>query len=407
MHIDDLRRDVLPTGCRVSARLVAEGGYAGPARLWYETDPAFADDLEAAPEAFLLAGAAAAMRHGEPRVTIDAPVCPRFVAGLEDVLRLFHAWEPAFRPVPVEPLGGLVAPRPRTPPRAALFLSGGVDSLSLLRTHRAALPAGHPAALADAFYLVGLHPDDVRGDAPDPERLRGHLEQQARLRALCDATGLALVPVRTNARALCPDFHAWKYLQFGPSTWAVAHLFRRRVTDVWLASHGYGAAQGRYSSHPLVDPSLSSAAVTLHTGEPLVLRQAKLDTVAAWPEGLAALQVCLTHDPLPPGVANCGRCEKCLRTRLNLLVAGALDRAPTFPSRGLGPDELASYSPASDPRGYFTGPLVEGLLRVGRVDLADALRRRLAHARRKARRRASWWGRALRRLRGRRFRGRS
>ncbi|MEI2745734.1 MAG: hypothetical protein V9G22_09965 [Ottowia sp.] len=138
-----------------------------------------------------------------------------------------------------------------------------------------------------------------------------------------------------------------------------------------------------------------------------MLRSTKLERVAAWPEGLAALQVCFTHDPLPPGVANCGRCEKCLRTRLNLLVAGALDRATTFPRRGLEPEELAGYSPTSDPLGHFTAPLVEGLLRIGRPDLAAVLRRRLAHARRKARRRASWWGRALRRLRGRRFRGRS
>lgn len=401
MRIEDLRRDVGPAGCRVSARLVAEGGYPGPARLWYETDPAFADDLEAAPEAFLLAAAAAAVRHREPRVRIDVPVCPRLVAGLEDVLRLFHRWEPAFAPVPVEPAGGLEAPRPRAPGRAATFLSGGIDSLSLLRSHRAAFPAGHPAAFADAFHVFGLHPDDVVGDGVDPARRRAFDEQHGRLRRLGDATGLEVLPVRTNARALCPDFHAWKYLQFGPSILAVAHLFRRRVTDAWIASHGYGVRQGRYSTHPLVDASLSSGAVELHTGEVAVLRHEKLAAVAAWPEGLEALQVCLTHAPLPPGVVNCGRCEKCLRTRMSLLVAGALDRATTFPQRGLAPAELARYAPNGDPRGHFTAPLVEGLARVGRPDLAAVLARRLAHARRKARRRASWWGRAWRRVRGR------
>jgi len=402
VRIEDLRRDVGPAGCRVSARVVAEGGYAGPERLWFETDAAFADDLEAAPEAFLLAGAAAAVRYGEPRVAIDAPVCPRFVAGLEGVLRLFHRWEPAFRPVPVEPAGGLVAPRSRTPRRVAMFLSGGVDSLALLRSHRAALPVGHPAALEDAFHVFGLHPDEVRGDAPDPDRRRGYLEQQARLRTLCDATGLTLVPVRTNARALCPDFHAWKYLQFGPSLLAVAHLFRRRVTDAWVASNGYGIHQGRYSSHPLVDANLSSGAVELHHGEAAVLRHEKLAAVAAWPEGLEALQVCLTHDPLPPGVANCGACEKCLRTRMGMLALGAPGRTTSFPRPGLEPAELVRYSPGSDPLGIFSAPLLQGLADVGRADLAAALARRLAHARRKARRRASWWRRTWRRLRPRR-----
>src|SRR5687768_868354 len=101
MRIEEITSADVPGGRRISARLVAEGRYPGPDTLWYETDAAFADDFDPAPELFLLAAAPAAVRFGEPRVRIDAPVCPRLVAGLESALRVFEHWVPAYRPVPI------------------------------------------------------------------------------------------------------------------------------------------------------------------------------------------------------------------------------------------------------------------------------------------------------------------
>ena len=43
----------------------------------------------------------------------------------------------------------------------------------------------------------------------------------------------------------------------------------------------------------------------------------------------------------PRRALNCGRCEKCMRTMLNLLIVGALDRCPTFET-GLDARRLAS-----------------------------------------------------------------
>jgi hypothetical protein len=400
VRIDELRADDVPTGRRVSARLVFEGRARAPATLWYETDPAFAADLDAAPEGFLIAGAMVAVHHHEPRVRIDAPVCPRLVAGLEDVLRLHTHWNPAHPTIPVEAGGGRADLRPRTPTRTAAFVSGGVDSLSLLGSLARAFPPGHPRAVRDGFFVAGMGSYDVRDGALDPERLRAWNEQRVRLEGLAAGRDFTLVPVRTNARALFADFHGWAYLGFGPALLAIAHCFRRRVSEAWLAAHGYGPGQAKYGSHPLVDPNLSSGAVEVHCGEPMRMRHEKLADVAASPDALAVLQVCTQATPLPPGVVNCGRCEKCLRTRMGLLVLGRLDRATTFAGGDLAAEELTGYSPASDPKRLYSGPLVAGLAAVGRDDLVRVLRARIARADRRARPLAKWLRRVRRALRG-------
>lgn len=88
-------------------------------------------------------------------------------------------------------------------------------------------------------------------------------------------------------------------------------------------------------SHPAVDHLLSSQRLQIiHDGSRFT-RLEKVRELATWPTGLAALRVC----PETSGEeANCGRCEKCLRTRLELLAAGVEETAAFGPS--LTPIEL-------------------------------------------------------------------
>ena len=58
-------------------------------------------------------------------------------------------------------------------------------------------------------------------------------------------------------------------------------------------------------------------------------------SVARWPTALAALRVCPANVGDQP---NCGQCEKCLRTRLELLAAGVEETTAFGPS--LTPIEL-------------------------------------------------------------------
>ena len=62
-----------------------------------------------------------------------------------------------------------------------------------------------------------------------------------------------------------------------------------------------------------------------------VNRLEKLQTILnETPDLLENLRVCYLN---PDGALNCGRCEKCLRTQLQLLICNSLDRCARFDER--------------------------------------------------------------------------
>jgi hypothetical protein len=88
-------------------------------------------------------------------------------------------------------------------------------------------------------------------------------------------------------------------------------------------------------THFAVDGHFSSQRVTIMHEGSRYFRIDKVRDLASWPAALAALRVCHEAQGIQ---ANCGRCEKCLRTRLELLVAGVEETAAFGPS--LTPIEL-------------------------------------------------------------------
>jgi hypothetical protein len=261
----------------------------------------------------------------------------------------------------------------------------------MFRANRLAHPEGDPARFLDAIHLFGWHLDDLEGTEPRPERWRVHRDQQARMRRLGERAGFQVLPVRSNLRHFQPSYEFSHDVGFGAGMIAVAHAFRRRLTEVGFASTGDVTGEIPHASHPLLDHLHSSGAVATRMEEPRVTRFAKARAVAAWEDALPALQVCLLHECLPSERANCGRCEKCLRTTLEFIALGALERATSLPRRDLVPDDLATVRFATPTQHRFALETVAGLRAHGRADLADAVeagvRRSIRHARHKAWRR--------------------
>lgn len=385
MRIEDLRSTDGPTGRRVSARIVWEGAHRGPTSLWFETDPPFADDLEPTPEAFAVAMTPMASGLGEPRLLVEGPLCARLRLGMDAAMRILSRWYPSHRVVPVEATGGFVARRPRAPRRAAALVSGGVDSLSMLRANRRTYAEGHPAFLRDAVHLHGWHVEDLEGDVPEARRLRANAEQRERLVRLGEHEGFTVIPVRSNVRSLHPSYAFSRESAFGAGMVAIGHALHRRITDLSYASSTEfdGPPNG---SHPLLDAMHSSGAVEIRPEEGTLPRLAKVASLATWTEGLRALQVCLLHEVPPPGQANCGRCEKCVRTRLELLAVGAQGHASAFPRTDVDPDDVRSVRYPTELHRRFARELLGPLRAVGRSDLADALESMV----RRSRRREAW-----------------
>jgi hypothetical protein len=307
-----------------------------PQVLNFETDDRAIRDVgqldEPCADAFLAACFPLAALHGEARVRIEGRPCPMLVEGL----RTAHAWWASWGGMPSRDPTIEVPARGRrneleAPRRAVSCLSGGVDGLHLLMQNRRLYRQGDPAYIREVLFIHGF---DIGKRARDPESERFNMALR-RLEPVAAEAGVRLVPCRTNLRHLPskPDF--WTYRHNGAALAAVGHSATLGPAFLFIAASHQVANPVPMGSHPAVDCLFSSQRVAVIHDGGRFSRLEKVRDLASWPTALAALRVCPAR--LGDG-GNCGRCEKCLRTRLELLAAG-VDQTSTF-GPSLTPIEL-------------------------------------------------------------------
>jgi hypothetical protein len=270
-------------------------------------------------------------------------------------------------PVPlIETLGAATRRIPTAPRRAVAFLSGGVDSLHMLMRNRRLYSRDDPAYVHEALFIHGF---DIGKRARDPENGRYRMMLR-RLEPVVADLGLRLIQCRTNLRHLPskPDF--WENRHNGAALAAVGHSAVFGSAFLFIGASWPTTHQVPWGSHPAIDNLFSSQRITvIHDGSRFSRLQ-KVRDLARWPTGLAALRVC----PASAGPrANCGECEKCLRTRLELLAAGIGETEAFGPS--VTPSEIwnAAVFESIGDRVIFYEDLIEPLRARGYHELCGVL----------------------------------
>jgi hypothetical protein len=92
MKIENLKRTIQADRVRVVARVVWENCDRPDEEVFFETTTEFGADFEPNPNSFLLACALPAMRYGEKRIAIDAPICPEIKDGLINAMKCLINW---------------------------------------------------------------------------------------------------------------------------------------------------------------------------------------------------------------------------------------------------------------------------------------------------------------------------
>jgi hypothetical protein len=303
------------TGTTIRAAIAGRGFEY---ELWFETSAEL--DVPFA-EPFLIPAVLAGMALGQP-VESEAPVSKRLLDRLADVQRLYAAWFPWLRVVEV------IAPVARSavagspPGGAATFFSGGVDSFATVVRHRSELTG-----------LILMRGSDVAlsNDAQWDVVMR-------RCRRAADELGLPLVTVATNVRGLTEAAGQWDVVGHGAGLAAIAQLFQRQYGRVFIASSSTMADLFPWGSHPLLDPMFSTDRTAIEHDGVWLTRLDKAKLIAADEVAMRHVRVCIKQT----GAYNCGNCEKCLRTAVNLHLAGALGRCQSFPYDSLPLDRLAT-----------------------------------------------------------------
>ncbi len=283
-------------------------------------------------DAFLAAGFPLAAVHGEARIKIEGQPCPMLVEGLRTV----HAWWRSWGGMPdtaprIETAGYRREHRTATPKRAVACLSGGVDGLHMLMRNRELYRPEDPAYIREALLVHGF---DIGKRARDPENERYRMAL-GRLEPIAAEAGLRVIPCRTNLRHFpsLPDF--WEHRQHGGALAAVAHAAVRGPAFLFIGSTYPLTHPVPNGSHAAVDGLFSSQRLSIVHDGARFSRLDKVRELAHWPTALAMLRVCSANVADMP---NCGVCEKCLRTRLELLAVGVEETAAFGPS--LPPEQL-------------------------------------------------------------------
>ena len=380
MKIYDLRLEGHDQFARVSAKVIWESVDRREQEIYFSVPAEFGSYLSCNPHTFLIASILPAIKNGEQRVVIDEPICPELKEGLATVVQCFRAWYgPDIYMPKIETKGtrkNLVFDNPRD---TGAFMSGGIDSLALLRSNHLNYDQNHSRFIKKCFAVYGFNIVAIPEHDKLFEQIIDSLSNVAR------DGGVELIPMYTNVRTLNDDddendeIHFWVTQFGGAALISIAHLFNRVISSITVASSfDFASIMVPCATHPLIDPNYSSEDLrVLHEGN-RYSRLAKTELLADWEVGLQNLRVCMRADRLihheNKGHLNCGICEKCMRTKVQLLAVGALEKAPVFSNNEVTKELLVNVDLEHDYLESFFRDVIPSFRQQGRTDLVNAIR---------------------------------
>jgi len=281
----------------------------GGREVWYASS-----DVELCPaaEAFVAPFVLPLLASGG-RLIVDADVDAVWLDNVRKLPMIFRHWWGVADGFPID-VRGVLAGRTASASRTAQCFTAGVDSFY------SALHGRHGADML--LYVAGF---DVRLD--EPRRLAA---AQRTIETVARRLGKKALFVTTNLRQH-PLLRGLDWGRtHGGALAGVLQTLRGAVARLIVPPSWNYAHPAPWGTHWETDPLWSSSAAVMEHDDASVPRRDKIAALAHEPLVQEHLRVCSK----PAGVAgNCGRCEKCLRTMLNLHLAGVLPRFSAFPRR--------------------------------------------------------------------------
>lgn len=289
----------------------AELGFGSDTRsVFFRTSDA---ELTPSPEAWFCLALLPAMKQGAD-LGIDAAMSPRLLQAAGRLMDIFCSWYPDFHRTRL--LG--TSPTSDSSPvgtGVGSFFTGGMDSFYTLLKHR-----------EEITHVIFVHGADVSlGDT----KLRHQVSTM--LSRVENELKVTVIEIESNVSDfLRSNGIGWDVGHIAGLT-AIGHLLAPHLKRIYIPSSFTYAELFPWGSHPLSDPLWSSGRLEfVHDGNE-ASRVQKAALLASSDLALQSLRVCFRN--YPDSAYNCGTCEKCVRTMINLRAAGALDRCTTFPNR--------------------------------------------------------------------------
>jgi hypothetical protein len=313
--VKDIRRRSVDGMAEVRAR-VSCGRRAMPSQdAWIRYPESRLAHLAPTSDAWVPAMLLPAMRLRMP-LRIEGAVSERLLAATNQYMDIIHGWCRDYRPVPIE--ADEVRPSVTGGREAVSYFSAGVDSFyTALVMGAAGVPEDR--RVRTLLYVAGfdVHADDTAGN-------QGARDSVA---AAAAELGMDLLCASTNLRQVTRRLCLWRYYH-GPMLAAVTLGLAGAVRRAYVPSTYSTRTPLPHGSHPEVDPLWSTESLEfVHHGADVLRTEKIFSHVGRSPVALTYLRVC---DHGNHGAANCNHCIVCLRSRINLALAGVLDRCQTL-----------------------------------------------------------------------------
>jgi hypothetical protein len=170
----------------------------------------------------------------------------------------------------------------------------------------------------------------VKGFDIDPRQTDLWQRTFENVSAVAAAENVDLTVAESNIHELLEPIIAWDYAHGGCLA-AVGLFLRRGFGRLYIPSTHSVEEQIPFGSNLALDSHWSTEQISfVHDGSESTRLNKVITRVAQSAVALQYLRVCYTNKN---AAYNCGRCDKCLRTMVNLHIAGALERAKTFPNK--------------------------------------------------------------------------
>lgn len=242
------------------------------------------------------------------------PLDPLFAENLHTIQNIYSKWYDKAEPISIN--AELLTSNDASDVeegRTATFFTGGVDSFYTLLKHKEKIDT-----------LVYVHGFDV--DLED-EKLRQQVSDM--VQEVGNELEKEVIEIETSLRSFSNDFASWGRYHGGALA-AVGHALRESISTVFVPSTHTYADLFPWGSHPLLDPLWGTRSNTfIHDGCESS-RAEKCKEISKYDVALENLRTCFRN---PGSSYNCGECNKCMRTKVNLYSVGKLSECKTFESK--------------------------------------------------------------------------
>jgi hypothetical protein len=277
--------------------------FRSPDPLW--TNPPSTLDFAA------IALAQYAAAHGED-LHLVGPVTAALLDNLDEYLQIWSVWRPAkFARVHIHADEEVSEPALAGRRGAVMGFSGGVDAAFALAAHSSRAVGRLSRQIELGVLVLGW---DIRPGDDEAARTAADSVRQS-----LAAYGSDCAVVSTNwQQDFCP---AW-FMMFNAGLTSILRTLSDQYSSIVHATdknYAQEFRQGPYGSSMAINHLLGTPGFPVVSTGGTHRRLERVAFLGDHPQLLDRLRVCFAPDAAG---ANCGRCEKCVRTQLELMAAG-------------------------------------------------------------------------------------